>query len=469
MAVSGRTLLIGAPGDDDRGSSAGAAYVLRYQDEEPFWTWETKLLPPFGSDNVRFGRAVSISGLTTLIGAQGEMNATGAAYVFRRQLVMPQGFVWTQQARLQASDGEPADAFGSAVAITGTTALVGAYGDDDAGPAVGAAYVFRYDLYSPDVWTLEAKLLAPDGAETDWIGRSAGLSDDIAAVAAPGVALYGDLSGAAYTWNLADTDGDGVGDECDSCPDTPAGLAVDNYGCTVRFGACCAPQGCIDRLSGDACEMGRGLYQGNGTSCTGDYDHDGTAGCDDGCPFDWGKTGPGVCGCGVPDINDDGDGVMDCVDQCPGPHGHDPVNDCGCPAVGACCSSFGGHCSEDVPRDNCTGDTYAYQGDGSTCFGGCDFGDLDGDDDVDLADFSILQACFTGAGGDTPRECMRADIDGCGDMDLEDFTFFHHVLSGPWHGRTRPRRSILGLFAAGSQTSQRFDGSASSLIASPGW
>jgi len=433
VAISGTAVLIGAPGDDDHGTNAGAAYVLRYEEggEDP-WTWEAKLLPPPGSDNDHFGQAVSISGLTVLIGACGEAGNTGSAYVFRRQLFIPEGFLWVEQAKLQAMDGEPANVFGYAVAISGTTALVGAYGEDENGGSAGAAYVFRYDQLSPEVWPQEAKLLAPDGAEEDWFGSSVGLSNDIAVIGAYGDDDFGDRSGSAYTWTVSDADGDGVGDKCDQCPDTPAGFLVSANGCTVMAGPCCIPQGCIDRVRRDVCEIAmEGLYQGDGMSCDGDYDSDGAAGCDDGCPFDWYKTDPGVCGCGVADVDDDGDSVMDCIDQCPGPHGHDPVNKCGCPAVGACCSSFGGHCSDNIPRDDCTGQAQTYQGDGSSCFEGCDFGDLDGDDDVDLADFSILQVCFTGAGGEASHECLRADIDGCGDLDLEDFAYFHDVLEGP--------------------------------------
>lgn len=41
------------------------------------------------------------------------------------------------------------------------------------------------------------------------------------------------------------------------------------------------------------------------------------SGPSDNCPADPNKTSPGICGCGVPDIDSDGDGVMNCVDNCP--------------------------------------------------------------------------------------------------------------------------------------------------------
>jgi hypothetical protein len=48
-----------------------------------------------------------------------------------------------------------------------------------------------------------------------------------------------------------------------------------------------------------------------------DTDGDGVDDCTDGCPQDASKTTPGVCGCGVPEIDTDGDGDLNCVDNCP--------------------------------------------------------------------------------------------------------------------------------------------------------
>jgi len=49
-----------------------------------------------------------------------------------------------------------------------------------------------------------------------------------------------------------------------------------------------------------------------------DPDGDGIAAPFDLCPNDGKKVDPGVCGCGIADVDGDGDGVMNCVDQCPG-------------------------------------------------------------------------------------------------------------------------------------------------------
>ncbi len=48
----------------------------------------------------------------------------------------------TQTAKLTASDAAANDNFGYSVAISGDTAVVGAYHDDDGGSESGSAYVF---------------------------------------------------------------------------------------------------------------------------------------------------------------------------------------------------------------------------------------------------------------------------------------------------------------------------------------
>src|SRR6266545_871265 len=64
------------------------------------------------------------------------------------------------RAKLTAPDGAPVDDFGFSVAVSGDTAVVGAWSDDTAaGVGAGSAYVF---LHSGNVWTLQAKLAAPD-------------------------------------------------------------------------------------------------------------------------------------------------------------------------------------------------------------------------------------------------------------------------------------------------------------------
>jgi hypothetical protein len=67
---------------------------------------------------------------------------------------------WTEIQKLIASDGEANDQFGYYVALSGDTALIGAWNDDDNGYWSGSAYVF---IRTGTTWTQQAKLLASDG------------------------------------------------------------------------------------------------------------------------------------------------------------------------------------------------------------------------------------------------------------------------------------------------------------------
>ena len=78
------------------------------------------------------------------------------------------GTSWSQQAKLTASDGAAGDVFGNSVAISGNTAVIGAYYDDvGSNSNQGSAYVF---VRSGTSWSQQAKLTASDGAASDYFG-----------------------------------------------------------------------------------------------------------------------------------------------------------------------------------------------------------------------------------------------------------------------------------------------------------
>ena len=69
-----------------------------------------------------------------VVGAPFKNNWAGAAYVYTGS-----GTSWPQQAKLTAADTAQGDAFGSAVALSGSTMVVGAPAKNT---GTGAAYVF---------------------------------------------------------------------------------------------------------------------------------------------------------------------------------------------------------------------------------------------------------------------------------------------------------------------------------------
>jgi hypothetical protein len=183
VALGVGTALVGAPFDDiDVKPSQGSAYV--FVGSGSSWSQQAKLIAAEGGANRHYGCSLAVSGDTAVVGAWGNDvrffpgNAErGYAYVFVRS-----GTAWIQQARLTA--GTIDDWFGETVAIDGDTILVGASGDDvDSNADQGSAYVF---VRSGTTWSLQQRLSADDGAGWDAFGFSLALDGDTALVEAPG-------------------------------------------------------------------------------------------------------------------------------------------------------------------------------------------------------------------------------------------------------------------------------------------
>jgi hypothetical protein len=127
--------VIGAPRSDDNGPFSGSAYVFRFDGAS--WVEEAKLLASDGAAFDGFGSSIALSGETAVIGAPADDDQSGSAYVFRFD-----GASWVEEAKLLASDRAAVEFFGS-IALSGDTAVIGARGDDDNGRRSGSAYVFR--------------------------------------------------------------------------------------------------------------------------------------------------------------------------------------------------------------------------------------------------------------------------------------------------------------------------------------
>ncbi len=236
VAISGDTVVIGAPGEDSNATgvngngadnslrNSGAAYV--FVRSGGVWTQQAylKASNPVGTsgnnewqgDN--FGQAVAIAGDTIVIGAPGEnghglADATtdttwsGAAYVFVRS-----GTNWTQQAYLKAMNPSNSALFGGSVAISGETIVIGsasslarivagevfnfgnviggeganntgvnAFTNAGGAPRSGAAYVF---VRGGTLWSQQAYLKASNTDANDGFGQSVSISGDTLVVGA---------------------------------------------------------------------------------------------------------------------------------------------------------------------------------------------------------------------------------------------------------------------------------------------
>jgi hypothetical protein len=199
LSGDGSTALIGAPGDNTSGTfDSGSAYI--FSQSEGSWNEEKKVTVGFSGDSVGSTVALSEDGSTALIGAPGSDSngeSAGSVHVFSQT-----DDSWVEQKKLVASDGDAEDAFGSSVSLSrdGSIALIGADYDEDASSGAGSAYVFTR---SDDSWTEETKLIASDSNGGGRLGSAVALSDDVprALIGAKfQQSSSGAISGAAYVY-----------------------------------------------------------------------------------------------------------------------------------------------------------------------------------------------------------------------------------------------------------------------------
>lgn len=164
VGLDGKNALIGAFGDEE---FRGSAYL--FEQEGSGWTETTKLTADDPGSNANVGNSVSLSGGTALVGARYDPAPNGvkrgAAYIFEQT-----DAGWQQSIKLRAADGEKRDQFGTDVAIDGDTAVVGARFADE----TGAVYVFRRDGGG---WTQTAKL-TPNQDTIELFGSSVDIMGD---------------------------------------------------------------------------------------------------------------------------------------------------------------------------------------------------------------------------------------------------------------------------------------------------
>ncbi|CAE7628139.1 unnamed protein product [Symbiodinium sp. CCMP2456] len=186
ISISGDALVVGAPAE-----GSGVVYVYLLSAGQ--WLQELRLVPSDAAVGDRFGSSLKLSGDYLVVGASGHdvdsLSETGSAYIFTRSSG------WQQQAKLLANDTNPGDRFGVAVAVTEEGhVLVGAdWHTGLGGPGSGAAYVFRRDDTATG-WSQEAKLTASDAVPFDRFGSAVAMSGSYAIVGA----WEADAVGAAY-------------------------------------------------------------------------------------------------------------------------------------------------------------------------------------------------------------------------------------------------------------------------------
>ena len=213
VAIDGNYAVVGSDYyNSSDGSDAGTAFIFDAM---------TGLLVKqlFASDAAgadRFGKGVAISNNYVIIGARDDNSSTGSAYIYRPNDPLPpllsidndsgnvgigttepkslldvngtlqattltstnlkvgRDFSFSLEKKIVAHDGAASDYFGYSVAISDNYAIVGAYGDDS---NIGSAYI-----YNVHTGAEIHKLTAGDGESPDFFGYSVAISDNYAIV-----------------------------------------------------------------------------------------------------------------------------------------------------------------------------------------------------------------------------------------------------------------------------------------------
>ncbi len=172
LALQGKTLAVGAPRDNARGTAAGAVHV--FERNAGTWMPGPALLDPGAASNDKLGSDVGVSGDYLFAGAPGRNSSRGAVVVFRRN-----GARWDFHQTLSASDQPAAAEFGARLVGDPRRLLVGAPRAGDR----GAVYAFALNTASGN-WEERQRLAVAELNSNAGFGNALALRNDVALIAA---------------------------------------------------------------------------------------------------------------------------------------------------------------------------------------------------------------------------------------------------------------------------------------------
>jgi hypothetical protein len=181
VAISGTTALVGAD-EAALGTSVGVGAAYIFASSSGSWQQQQEFRPPGAVADSRFGTSVALSGTTAVVGASGSAQGAGGAFVF---VVGGSG----SGTPLSAGDAVAGDALGSSVAISGSTIVAGA---PQKANLTGAAYVFST---SGSSWVQQQEIVPGDAAAGDNFGTAVAISGSVI-----GFGAYTKGNGVAYLY-----------------------------------------------------------------------------------------------------------------------------------------------------------------------------------------------------------------------------------------------------------------------------
>jgi hypothetical protein len=176
VAISGATAVIGDPGRDLGVGDDGAGAAFVFVRSGVAWHRQAAFYDPGAHGADGFGLSVAISGAIAVVSAPGVKNGQGAAYLYQRS-----GTDWHRIGRLTAPHPADFSGFGGSVAVSGARALIG---DPLAELNIcGTAYEF---MRSSRTWRERARVVNPGCTSGDDFGAAVALSGTTAVIGAPG-------------------------------------------------------------------------------------------------------------------------------------------------------------------------------------------------------------------------------------------------------------------------------------------
>ena len=220
VAILGNTMFVGAKGDNNY---TGSTYIYEH-DASGEWLLVKKITASDGAGFDWFGTSVAISDNTLVIGTH---SGLGSAYIFERN----NGGInnWGEVKKIIPSDIPAGHGFGNSVAISGDTIVVGALWDDSNGNNSGLAYIFERNQDGVNNWGEVKKIIASDTAANELFGHSVAISGNTIIVGA--TATFNFASGSTYIFERNQGGINNWGEVKKIIPSD--GEAVDDFGYSV--------------------------------------------------------------------------------------------------------------------------------------------------------------------------------------------------------------------------------------------
>lgn len=184
-------------GDYQHGKNKQGQAVI-YHVEDGVWTQQANFFGGAATRNNEFGRAVSISKTHAVVASPNESStenkkakSSGAVYVYQRSQTL-----WQPQIRLVASDESKHANFGSSVALYKDYLLIGAHGDSQ---NAGAAYLFKL---TDGAWNEVTKITLSDASSQDHFGNAVSLGESSFVIGAYSKNTLLDVDGDAYAFDI---------------------------------------------------------------------------------------------------------------------------------------------------------------------------------------------------------------------------------------------------------------------------